>query len=593
MGRLPTWCCIVCAIFVASGCSSPAMKGTPFYTGEYSKAQGPAEDRVNLWPILYYHDPALSVLWPVFEVTDDHFAVRPIYSVYGLDEPHQVHNFLWPIGEFDFDKRHYRVFPFFWRPDRADEEGYFTWFPFVWLHPDFGGVFPFYLAYWEKGRPDLSVHALWPILHYRDGWGTEGWRVWPFYGRYHDAQGVYSFAGWPIYHEWRDDTTSGVYRLLLPLYYGGSDDESSQHLLIPVFWHSRDKDGEIFLSPLYFSRQSPEESWRLIVPAWYERQEGDERVWVTPLYGKATSPEGTTQILPPLLASYGNRKGERDLWFLAPLTHFRWGGEHPEGHVFPLFYYDDSSFFSIPYGRREKNGSGFWYAAGPLLVHLWSDVGGENERRYWSVAWPLVHVIRTPEERQTGVLPFFWYARFQQNQNETVHVRSIPKGGPTPEVMTRRVRHEERAGWVLPTIWWDFREKLLAQQIDDGDGELEEHRNFGFWPLWSYKRSDERETNELREDFWILGWLYDFKRRIQADEEDKRSEYVRRRILWRMMHYERRDGDTTLDVFPFITYDRRRDTGFKKVSFAWRLFRYEHDGKGGRKLDVLFLPLLR
>ena len=50
-----------------SGCATRAMKGTPFFTGEYEGRLGPPEDRVNLWPLLYYRDPALSFLWPIGE----------------------------------------------------------------------------------------------------------------------------------------------------------------------------------------------------------------------------------------------------------------------------------------------------------------------------------------------------------------------------------------------------------------------------------------------------------------------------------------------------------------------------------------------
>ena len=48
---------------------------------------------------------------------------------------------------------------------------------------------------------------------------------------------------------------------------------------------------------------------------------------------------------------------------------------------------------------------------------------------------------------------------------------------------------------------------------------------------------------------------------------------------------------TSVDVFPAITYDRKGDD-FKKVTFLWRVFRYER-GKDGRKLDLLFVPRVR
>ena len=36
-----------------SGCATTAMKGTPFYSGEWEERSGPVEDRVNVWPFFY------------------------------------------------------------------------------------------------------------------------------------------------------------------------------------------------------------------------------------------------------------------------------------------------------------------------------------------------------------------------------------------------------------------------------------------------------------------------------------------------------------------------------------------------------------
>ena len=70
------------------------------------------------------------------------------------------------------------------------------------------------------------------------------------------------------------------------------------------------------------------------------------------------------------------------------------------------------------------------------------------------------------------------------------------------------------------------------------------------------------------------------------------NDYTRSRVLWRLWHYERLNGNVSVDVFPSFTYDRKTD-GFKKVSFLWRGFRYERAPDGSRKLDVLFVPLKR
>jgi len=89
----------------------------------------------------------------------------------------------------------------------------------------------------------------------------------------------------------------------------------------------------------------------------------------------------------------------------------------------------------------------------------------------------------------------------------------------------------------------------------------------------------------------LLLLLYDYKRTIRQQKEEESSDYTRARILWRLWHYERANGDVSVDVFPGITYDRKKN-GFKKFSFLWRLIRYEK-GPDGKKVDLLFLPLVR
>ena len=72
-------------LLAAAGCATSSMKSTPFYSGSERIYTGRVEDRVNLWPFAYYREPALSVLWPIYSQTDDHLAIRPIYSQYRQD----------------------------------------------------------------------------------------------------------------------------------------------------------------------------------------------------------------------------------------------------------------------------------------------------------------------------------------------------------------------------------------------------------------------------------------------------------------------------------------------------------------------------
>ena len=118
------------------------------------------------------------------------------------------------------------------------------------------------------------------------------------------------------------------------------------------------------------------------------------------------------------------------------------------------------------------------------------------------------------------------------------------------------------------------------------------------FPLWSgenrrgvmYDLADGSKTLDAGlETFSALWFLYDWKHEsIPIESHD----YVRRRVLWRLYHYERLNGDESTDIFPAITWDRRKD-GYRKASFLWRFFRYAHDPAKGTSLDILFLPIRR
>ena len=151
---------------IGSGCTTAEMKGTPLYTGEYGKRRGPAEQRVNAWPLLYYRDPALSVLWPMFELTDDHAAVRPFFSVYGLDHNNREYNVLWPLAQFDRQSRENHILPVYW------SSNHFVVFPLYWHYGQPWGTnggsdsfFPLWVLN-RKGSDKLSVWALWPLVHH-------------------------------------------------------------------------------------------------------------------------------------------------------------------------------------------------------------------------------------------------------------------------------------------------------------------------------------------------------------------------------------------------------------------------------------------
>ena len=187
-------CCLAggALLLLSSGCTTVEMKGTPFYTGEYAKRNGPAEQRVNAWPVFYYRAPALSVLWPIFEFTDDHTAVRPFFSVYGLDQTNREYNVLWPLMQFDRQTGENWIFPVFWGKD-------------------YEVVFPVYWHYgqpWGKTGGTDSLFPLWIL----DRNGTNHFNL---------------FCPWPLMHWWSD-----------------ARDREAGSMVLPLYRHERDAAGE-------------------------------------------------------------------------------------------------------------------------------------------------------------------------------------------------------------------------------------------------------------------------------------------------------------------------------------------------------------
>ena len=582
---------VMASLVVISGCDSVEMKGTPLYTGEYSSPQSPPEERVNLWPLFYYHEPALSVLWPIGESTDDHFAVRPLYSVYKLNEERHAHNVLFPLSHFDFDEKIYWILPFAWGGEKGREHG--TLFPLVWWQKnDFFCIFP---VFWYAPNDHLALfplfirnrkdggsdnHLLWPIMRWKNTNREKGWRVWPLVGSYTKGDKRRRYLLWPLCHESRNAARKSVSRVAFPLYFSNHRESRGWDLLLPVFWRSRGPEGV--------------------------------HTFVTPIIGYDKSPDHSTWSLVPLVSWFRRKAGRKDLWLLGPLAHFGWGEGRHVNHIAPLYYYSNRSgtFWTLLAGGNFSEDRGFFNVLGPVYNHRWSKGGGWSHSallsvlsvwnrgdsrgsRFWPlyshergksdgrkegyVLWPLVNYRFGPKRDKFSIAFLFDYtSRFgSHKRKDGVETRTYSKSLGALMLFSRKSRRRT--------------------EISPADGSetvvLDEKRNM-FFPLW-YNKESQREDSTKR-DFNILGWLYDYRRRISpAGDDVPEEDYARHRVLWRLYHGERRKDHTSIDIFPFITYDRKRETGFKKISFAWRIFRYQRDEDGSKKVDLLFLPLWR
>ena len=560
---------IVLLSLAAAGCATSSMKSTPFYTGSERVYTGRVEDRVNLWPFAYYREPALSVLWPLFSQTDDHLAVRPIYSQYrqgGKDSGYDEFNFLWPLCQFDTKHDEHRIFPLFWGDD------YFDVFPLVWNHRDSHCLFP--LVWWREDEyldvfplfwKSKSMLALLPLF-YTDQSETY---VFPSFYRNKDV-----VAFFPFYER---DTSGGE----LTEWFGPAGHhrgKESSHWFLPFYYC-----GESSLwTPLY--GHTAESNW--LFPLWYK----DERKFISPFWGWSRSGHFDNYVVPPLLSwMESSERGEKKMRFLLGLggVNTKKDGDVDCSWVIPLYYNDERSFISLPFAHVKDDYT--WVT--PLF--------GVTHQGYKKGAW---------------LWPFYGWTNDAHMEAAEAQMNA--------DRLDPKLRVEKRE-WVSAekrTNWW-YNVTAGPAPAHNCSWRLSGLSTSDRWIGWS--ASDDGETVSGEETSYfgnILAYQSDYNRTVKfdyatkrklSDEEESESgllcrflwhskheegdghEYDMKSILWRFWHYEKLNGDVTVDSFPFFAYDSKTN-GYSKTSLCWRLFRNEYDPKEGkRKVDVLFVPVWR
>lgn len=115
----------------------------------------------------------------------------------------------------------------------------------------------------------------------------------------------------------------------------------------------------------------------------------------------------------------------------------------------------------------------------------------------------------------------------------------------------------------------------------------------GLFPLWNYECLSSTTGRWSRASGSLLLALFDYKHETgRMPPNTTPHDYSRWRVLFGLYHHERLNGTTSIDLFPAITIDRDTAVDTRKISFLWRLFRYER-APGRRAVDLLFLPVWR
>jgi len=478
-----------------TGCSTTAMKGTPFYTGEYNRRQGPVEQRVNVWPVFYYREPALSVLWPIFELTDDHIAVRPLFSMYGLDQTNRQYNFLWPLAEFDRRTDDNWTFPVFW------SDSYFVFFPLYWHYGQPWG---------NEGGTD-SLFPLW-ILSRKENDRFNLWSPWPIVWVWSRQQGnTDGSMVFPLYWHQSNDRASEFYSLLWLA--RSKENGDFWRCLPPLYYQSAGKDSSMFITPLWAQGRSSTADWQALFPLWVSRHDNSGGYGVFApaplvyLWSNGSGSNRGSMVLPLYCQS---REGEHSRFF-----SLLWSsGSDSDGYwrfLFPLYFASSNSVGATtltPLWAQGRSGASDWQALAPL----WIRSGDGTNRSSLFCPWPLAHFwsARGGEDRGSSVFPLYWYWHrndesqfiswlwFSHADPNGDRWRLLPplfyqetgKASSTLITPLWAQGHTETNDWraAIPLCYWDRRQHVLLS------------------PLWARWPSGESET-------WLAPWLLSWNTR--------------------------------------------------------------------------------
>ena len=520
------------ALLLLAGCATKEMKSTPFYEGSDVAYTGKPEDRVNVWPIAYWREPVGSVLWPITSFSDDHFALRPIYSQYKQDGKvgsFDEFNFLWPLCQAGTKNDDYFVFPFFWGKD-SNQHPYQALFPIYWNGHGYNSLFPLWIYRTLDSEKHLSVVAgiagLSAEEERRENWCFPLW-YWNSKGTFVTTVFGQWKSGWaaPLLLSWGESETNGDWNAFFLLGLGGATKCGCRHeqWAYPFYYREeydcRNKNHvcktHLIMYLAGWESENAELESSYVFPLFYWNRNGS---LFTPLGGR-TIDGGTTNI------------------YVTPLVKAT-SGKKTGGMVFPLWEHEKHSGFDEKAGWLDSERL-------PDAVSIWTGVETKDKCRRAS------HVYA--HNKTDWLLLFPWHDRVNGH-----------------------------LGYGDCTNAYE-----LTRSISRGNGLLLDYDHTRRTKFSALDRAKQSDAEESETSFLI--WLYNYKH-----ENDLMGDcaYTQHRVLWRLWDWEEKNGDISLDVFPGFTYDSKTN-GYMKTSFLWRLFRYESDPQKGTAVDLLFVPVWR
>ena len=347
-------------------------------------------------------------------------------------------------------------------------------------------------------------------------------------------------------------------------------------------------------------------------PLWYKNPNG----FYTLPYCRSEDRGRVTTFVPPLMSWYESSKDGSSKTRLLMGTYghdVETGGSTSQDWLFPLYSYD-GDFKTLLFGRKTGAQSADYWWLTPLVGTTTGETTG-----LWVA--PLVSwssdskVARLEKMMDSSRLDASIVGKMRKS------VKRDKNGSRTNEVfMVENQRGGEKLQFGLGMVG-------CKRTIHLDGGQNDAH--CGLWQGSSVKKKagkrwcqGEKKTVSFYEkaEFGfrllfggerqrVVNFDYDTKKKVfdgEVDESDSlygllwssrkekfggRSD-AKQSLFWRLYHRDEKDGNATTDIFPFITYDERKD-GYTKTSFLWRFFRYEDDPKTGTSLDLFFIPFKR
>ncbi len=222
-------CGVALALFVLSVSGCRTIEGTygvpPFYE-EYPSPSSPeaATGREVYYRPLFSYERSLPLGVPRDEVAPEleRTRVRSLPPVVDVSLEHNQHRVqLLPLF-FHRQRRgpegadsDWMLLPFFFWGHEPGAGSYFAFFPVGGQLRGLLGQdkihFALFPIYWKsENESKHSLHVLWPFVNTVWGRNWEGWRAWPFYGRYStqtqdgEPRSRQRFVLWPFYIERED-----------------------------------------------------------------------------------------------------------------------------------------------------------------------------------------------------------------------------------------------------------------------------------------------------------------------------------------------------------------------------------------------------